>query len=152
MRRLVIDTNLYVDWLNAGRHERVLFQPDGVKYLSAVVMLELYAGAFSSRDRRIVRSVVAAFDRADRILVPSGAVYEDAGHVLRGLQASRGYQMARSPSLVNDVLIALSARMIGATVVTGNARDFAAIREIRRFKLTVVPAPGGGSGQGATAP
>ncbi len=60
--------------------------------------------------------------------------------------------MARSPSLVNDVLIALSARMIGATVVTGNARDFAAIREIRRFKLTVVPAPGGGSGQGTTAP
>jgi predicted nucleic acid-binding protein len=41
---------------------------------------------------------------------------------------------------VNDVLIALSARSIGATVVTSNARDFAAIREIRPFKLTVVPA------------
>jgi len=32
------------------------------------------------------------------------------------------------------------ARSIGATVVTGNARNFAAIREIRPFKLTVVPA------------
>jgi predicted nucleic acid-binding protein len=37
-------------------------------------------------------------------------------------------------------LLALSARAIGATVVTSNARDFAAIREIRSFKLTVVPA------------
>ncbi len=46
MRRLVIDTNLYIDWLNAGRHEAALFQRDAVKYLSAVVMLELYAGPF----------------------------------------------------------------------------------------------------------
>ncbi len=140
MRRVVIDTNLYVDWLNVGRHEEVLFQRDAVKYLSAVVMLELYAGAFSPRDRRVVRTVVAAFDRADRLLVPSGVVYEDAGHVLRALQQSRGYQVARSRSLVNDVLIALSARSIGATVVTNNARDFAAIREVRPFKLTIVPA------------
>jgi predicted nucleic acid-binding protein len=139
MRRVVIDTNLYIDWLNAGRHEGVLFERDAVKFLSAVVMLELYAGAFSPRDRRVVRGVVAAFDRADRILVPSGAVYEDAGHVLRGLQRLRGYQVATSSSLVNDVLIALSARSIGASVVTSNARDFAAIREVRPFKLSVVP-------------
>lgn len=140
MRRVVVDTNLYIDWLNVGRHEGVLFQRDAVKYLSAVVMLELYAGAFSPRDRRVVRGVVSAFDRVDRILVPSGAVYEDAGHVLRALQASRGFRVAGSPSLVNDVLIALSARSIGATVMTSNARDFAAIREIRPFKLSVVSA------------
>jgi hypothetical protein len=66
MRRVVIDTNLYIHWLNAG--------------------------AFSPRDRRVVRSVVAAFARAERILVPSGAVYEDAGHVLRALRESRGYK------------------------------------------------------------
>lgn len=140
MRRVVVDTNLYIDWLNVGRHEGVLFQRDAVKYLSAVVMLELYAGAFSPRDRRVVRGVVSAFDRVDRILVPSGAVYEDAGHVLRALQASSGHRVAGSPSLVNDVLIALSARSIGATVMTSNARDFAAIREIRPFKLSVVSA------------
>jgi len=87
-----------------------------------------------------VRSVVAAFDRAERILVPSGAVYEDAGHVLRALQESRGYQVSGSHSVVNDVLIALSARSIGAMVVTSNAKDFAAIREVRPFKLTVVAA------------
>lgn len=103
-------------------------------------MLELYAGACSPRDRRLGRGVVAAFERAHRILVPSGPVYEDAGHVLRALQEARGYHMAGSPSLVNDVLIALSARSIGASVVTSNARDFTAIRGIRPFKLTVVPA------------
>ena len=139
MDRVVIDTNLYIDWLNAGRHEAVLFRSDALKYLSAVVMLELYAGAMSSRDRRAVRTVVSAFYRAGRLLLPSGGVYEDAGHVLRTLQRS-GHRVARSGSLVNDVLIALSARSIGATVVTGNATDFAAIRGARSFKLMIVPA------------
>ena len=124
MRRIVIDTNLCITWLNEGRHEEVLFQRDAVKYLSTVVVLELYAGAFSPRDRRVLRDVVAAFDRADRMLVPSRAVWEDAGHVLRALQESRAPVGTRYPSLVNDVLIALSARSIGASVVTSNARDF----------------------------
>lgn len=133
MRRVVIDTNLYIDWINTRRHEDVLFERDAVKYLSAVVMLELYAGALSPRDRRIVDDAVATFDRTGRILVPSRAVYEDAGHVLRSLRTG-------APSLVNDVLIALSARALGATVVTSNVRDFAAIRAVRPFALAAVPA------------
>lgn len=138
MVRVVADTNLYIDWINAGRHGDVLFEREAVKYLSAVVMLELYAGAFSPRDQRLVRGIVTAFDRVDRVLIPSRAVYEDAGHVLRALQESRGYSVT-SPSLTNDVLIALSARAIGATVMTSNARDFAAICEVRRFQLVLVP-------------
>src|SRR5438046_9072947 len=115
MRRLVIDTNLYIDWLNVGRHEGVLFQRDAVKYLSAVVVLELYAGAFAPRDRRLVRDVVAAFDRTDRILVPSGSVYEDAGHVLRVLQVSRVYQVAGFAWLVHGVWIAPATHSVSST-------------------------------------
>lgn len=139
MRRVVIDTNLYIDWLNEGRHQEVLFQRDAVKYLSSVVVLELYAGAFSPGDRRVLRGIVAAFERADRMLVPSGEVWEDAGHVLRALRTSRGPAGAGYPSLVNDVLIALSARSIGATVTTSNERDFAAICRVRPFKLAIIP-------------
>jgi predicted nucleic acid-binding protein len=62
----------------------------------------------------------------------------------RGLGHGRGDRRRRvlvlAILLVNDVLIALSARSIGATVVTNNARDFAAIREVRPFALTIVPA------------
>jgi len=36
------------------------------------------------------------------------------------------------------VLIALSARAIGAIVMTSNERDFAAIRRVRPFKLAIV--------------
>ena len=40
--------------------------------------------------------------------------------------------------LVNDCLIALASRQIGATVFTHNGRDFAAIRQLVSFKLVVV--------------
>lgn len=138
MRRLVLDTNLYIDWLNAGEHEDVLFQPGIVKFLSAVVMMELLAGAFSARDRRVLHSIFTAFIRLGRILTPSTATYREAGDVLRQLQARHGYDPGRSHSLGNDVLIALSARSIGATVMTQNKRDFLAIQSVRAFKLGLV--------------
>lgn len=140
MRRVVIDTNVYIDWLNAGRHKPLLFERETVKYLSAVVVLELYAGAFTAHDRRLVGRVVASFERAGRILVPTGAVFQEAGHVLRVLHQPRGSRPGVASPCVNDVLIALSARAIRATVVTANARDFEAIRAVRPFMLTLAPA------------
>jgi predicted nucleic acid-binding protein len=138
MRRLVIDTNVYIDWFNTGRHEDVLFQRDTVKHLSAVVLMELRAGAFSLPDRRRVWRVETAFLKAGRILLPSRAVFVEAGDVLRRLQASRGFRLNTSHSIVNDVLIALSARSIGATIVTQNEGDYRAIQAVRSFELVVV--------------
>lgn len=138
MRRLVIDTNVYIDWFNRGRHADLLFLRDTVKHLSAVVLMELRAGAFSLRDRRLVQRVEAAFVKSGRILVPSRAVFVEAGDALRRLQANRGFHIETSHSIVNDVLIALSARSIGATVVTQNGDHFQAIRAVRSFQLVVI--------------
>ena len=139
MRRLIIDTNIYIDWFNAGRHQNILFQQDTVKHLSAVVLMELRAGAFSSADRRCVQRVESAFAKAGRILAPSGAVFAEAGDVLRQLQENHGFHIETSHSIVDDVLIALSARSIGATVVTQNERDYRAIQAVRPFQLVIVP-------------
>lgn len=136
----MIDTNLYVDWLNSGHFGEVLFEAGAVKYLSAVVLMELRAGAFGATDRRLVRRLQAAFEKAGRLLVPTGAVFDEAGETLRRLQSERGYNLAASHSIVNDVLIALSARASGAIVVTQNGRDFQAIQAIRPFGLEIVPA------------
>jgi predicted nucleic acid-binding protein len=138
MRRLVLDTNIYIDWFNAGLHEEILFQRDTVKHLSAVVLMELRAGAFSSSDRRLVQRVERAFAKAGRVLVPSRAVFAEAGDALRRLQADRGFHIETSHSIVADVLIALSARSIGAAVVTQNERHYRAIQAIRPFQLVII--------------
>lgn len=138
MRRLVIDTNIYIDWLNDGRYEEVLFQSDAVKHLSGIVLMELRAGAVAASDRRALQRIESAFEKSGRVLLPSRAVFVAAGDALRRLQARRGFQIAASHSIVNDVLIALSARSIGASVVTQNERDYRAIQAVAPFQLLVV--------------
>ena len=42
MRRLVVDTDVHIDWLNRRKHEALLFQMGTVKHLSAAVLMELH--------------------------------------------------------------------------------------------------------------
>lgn len=138
MRRLIVDTNLYIDWLNAGTHEPILFQPDAVKFMSAVVMMELLAGAHARPDRTRLEDLFRTFTKLGRMITPSAETYHDAGEVLRQLQTAHGYRLRQAHSLAHDVLIALSARGVGGTVVTQNSRDFLAIQSIRPFKLSLI--------------
>lgn len=100
--------------------------------------MELRAGAFSLADRRLVQRVESAFAKAGRILVPSRTVFAEAGDTLRRLHATRGVRLEPGHSIVNDVLIALSARSIGAAVATQNAAQYRAIQAVRSFHLVVV--------------
>ena len=88
MQRILIDTNVYIDWLNRGLYQEVPFQPETLKHLSSIVMMELWAGAFSTRDRKLLRQITSNFAKAGRILLPTVGVYEEAGGVLRRLQIS----------------------------------------------------------------
>jgi predicted nucleic acid-binding protein len=140
MRRVVADTNVYVDWINRGRHEDVLFARETVRYLSAVVLMELRAGASSPADRRLLEGLQRAFERAGRVLTPSRRVFAEAGDTLARLRSERSFGVTASRSIANDVLIALSARSIGATLVTQNRRDYEAIQAVRPFRLAIVSA------------
>jgi len=79
---------------------------------------------------------VRALSASGRMVVPAATVFDDAGLVLRALRMAG--REVRHAALVNDVLIALSARQAGATLYTANGEDFAAIRRIRAFNLEVV--------------
>ena len=141
MQKVVLDTNLWVDFFRYARHEDIVLRRGVVKYLSAVVLMELRAGVRSARDRKKLEQFTSVFRTANRILVPSAAVYEEAG-LLLGRLRTEGREVT---AMVNDVLIALSARAIGAIVVTQNRSDFLAIRKLRRFRLTLI---GDGAQQG----
>ena len=100
MQKVIIDTNIYIDWMNDGLYEAVIFQRDAIKHLSAVVIMELAAGVFSVKDRRLVREISSAFGRVNRIVAPSVSMYQEAGEVLRKLQASMGYTLASAHGLI----------------------------------------------------
>ena len=133
MKKVLIDTCVYIDWLNQGRHDEVMLGTGVVRYLSAVVVMELQAGAQHRGARSATSALIRAYRSAGRLAVPSSEVFERAGGVLRQLKLAG--RDVRQASLCNDVLIALTARSIGASVVTVNLDDFAAIRRIERFDL-----------------
>lgn len=138
MQKILPDTNIFIDWLNHGLYGEVLFAKGALKHLSAVVLLELQAGAFSKKDQRMVDKLAQNFQRAGRIVLPTVADYREGGILLRRLQDQKGYDLRKSWALVNDVLIALSARQIGAVLLTQNTKDFKTIREFLTFSFAVV--------------
>jgi predicted nucleic acid-binding protein len=138
MQKVLFDTNVLIDWLNAGKYSEFLFGRGLVKYLSAVVLLELEAGAFSLKDRRLIQQLARGFEKAQRIVAPTMADWHEGGKLLRRLQQERDYNLSKAHSLTNDVLIVLSARRIGAMVITQNSADFEAIRQLRSFSLMIV--------------
>jgi len=133
VKKVLIDTCVYIDWLNQGRHDEVMLGTGIVRYLSAVVAMELRAGAQHRGARDAISALIRAYRSAGRLAVPSSEVFDRAGGVLRELRLAG--REVRQASLCNDVLIALTARSIGASVATVNLDDFAAIRRIKRFDL-----------------
>ncbi|HTB56409.1 MAG TPA: PIN domain-containing protein [Polyangia bacterium] len=133
MKKVVLDTNVYIDWINRGLGEQWLLGTGLVRYLSAVVVMELRAGARTRKGRSAIDQLIRAHASGGRLVSPQVAVFEKAGSLLRRLKLAG--REVRSAAFVNDVLIALSARSIGAAVVTSNVRDFEAIRRVEPFAL-----------------
>jgi predicted nucleic acid-binding protein len=135
LRKVVLDTNVYIGWLNTGLHEAVMIGPGLVRYLSAVVHMELRVGAATLPARRAVDHLVRGYEASGRHVEPARALFEAAGRTLRLLKD--GGREIRRASLVSDVLIAQTARSLGAAVLTKD-RDFEAIRSVLDFELEMV--------------
>jgi len=98
---------------------------------------ELRAGAITDPARRAVRQFTGWADRVGRVVTPSAAAWERAGDVLGRLRQQEPELRSKVPALWNDLPIALSARQVGARVVTANARDFQLLGRYLRFDLEI---------------
>jgi predicted nucleic acid-binding protein len=127
MRRVLLDTNVYIAFMNHREHEDIVLGSGMVRHMSTVVWMELQAGATTKRAEQAVARIARTFAATGRLIAPSVAVWKSAGPVLRRLRTSG--RETRRASLVHDVLIALTARDLGATVVTSDASDFGAIQK-----------------------
>ena len=142
MAKHLIDTDLYIDLIQSGTTLpiiRELYEKEtpGI-YFSSIVVQELLAGARSPSGRRRVEVLFRPFERAGRIVTPNHKHWKDAGGVLAKVLQLRPNLKSKLPSLVNDCLLAQSARSLGATLYTGNRGDFAVLQSIRSFSLVVI--------------
>lgn len=138
LRKVLIDTNVYINWLNRGLHEDIMLGRGLTRYLSGVVLMELAVGARTLPARRALGQLARAYRTGGRFIGLQPDTLAQAGEVLQRLH-DRGHQVRRA-SLVNDVLVALSARALGATVLTMD-RDFLAVQSIVDFKCELIAQP-----------
>ncbi len=125
---------------DAGRQafERRFFPLLFRTYLSGVVAEELYAGALDQVAVGLVDRYVGTLRRVGRVIVPSFEDWSDAGKLITRMTRKQPGLKAKTQQLLNDILIALCARRIGATVATFNRDDFKLIRRYRQFALEVL--------------
>ncbi|BCA52862.1 hypothetical protein W02_00020 [Nitrospira sp. KM1] len=69
------------------------------------------------------------------MLTPTEQHWNQAAEVLRRMRRAEHYEANKIRDLAFDVLIALSARSIGAAVVTSNLHDFQTIQRYVSFHL-----------------
>jgi predicted nucleic acid-binding protein len=135
---VVFDTNVYVAALREGidgaAFARIRDRTPRT-FLASVVSAELRAGAVDRAGRLAVRELVGQFERLGRIVTPDARSWNLAGDALGNIRRREPALRAKVTSLWNDALIALSARQIGASVVTGNVRDFELLHRFMPFDL-----------------
>ncbi len=142
MAKHLIDTDLYIDLVQSGTTLsliRELYNKDApFIYFSSIVAQELLAGARSPAGRKRVEILFRPFEKVGRVVTPSYDQWKDAGGILAKVLQDRPDLKSKLPALVNDCLLALSARSLGATLYTRNRDDFMLLQSIRSFALVVI--------------
>ena len=139
---ILLDTNVYLFALKSQAGAALFeqqFRPLVFRtYLSSVVAEELYAGALDPIGVRLVEAYVGALERVGRITTPTFQDWKDAGTLIARITRQEPSRKAKVQQMLNDILLALNARRLGADLFTFNREDFELIRRHRSFSLKVL--------------
>lgn len=127
----LLDTAIYIENFRSGRFRFRLLQSPFIIRCSSVVLHELLRGARTATERKFVIEL----SRQCQVLTPTEQQWVKAAEILNRLRRREHYEAAKVRELAFDVLIALSARSIGASVITTNHADFQTIQREVPFHL-----------------
>ena len=112
----------------------------GLRWPAAVVAYELRVNAADRSTQRLVQELIGPMERSGRCIAPTFADWIEAAAIVTAIVERDRSWRSKLPTLRNDILIALCARRIGATLLTYNAQDFRLIRRHKEFALRVLAA------------
>jgi predicted nucleic acid-binding protein len=120
----ILDSAVYIDlWEGAPDLEARVSQIRQAFIIrhSSVVLSELRRGARTAEARR---NVADLYKLAAIQWVPIAQDWWTAGDLIRTIGDAHDWDVAKRREFQNDVLIAMTARRHGATIVTRNREDF----------------------------
>ena len=112
--------------------------------MSAVVLQELVAGANDASAIKGLERLRQEYRKANKLLVPNEEDWWHAGLALNALQRGRRSKktgqiprisVAERYRIINNVLIARTAKRAGVMLVTDNVKDFQKIQNFCDVKL-----------------
>lgn len=134
-QKVVLDACVYISFLNRGTHAESIHHAiqNSFIYLHSIVLEELLAGCKNKKDLRQIQYLKNILEPTGRIVTPTHHDWEQTG-LLLGKFYSKNTNAAK---LTHDILIALSCRRNGVTLITENKKDFEFIKKHQPFKLII---------------
>jgi len=133
--KVMFDTNIYISFIRDRTHSAELQQRGTVKYLSAIVLMELWAGARTKKAERLLYQLQKPYVNAGRIVTLSSEDYITIGQFFSDFRPEYR-ELCKRSDFVNDVQIAVTALSIGATLYTENITHFDIIADrMKSLKL-----------------
>lgn len=130
---IIFDTSIFIDHLRTNKFSNNFQNLNGIIRNSAVVLSELARGATKEAER----GFVSALAKNHPILTPTEKNWLESGEILSRIYKDKGFSPEKLRDLHFDVLIALTARNYGATVITSNRMDFELIKAYRGFNIEI---------------
>ena len=140
--KYLLDTNVYLGAFRSDQKKaqfrQTFFPLLPATFLSSVVAYELYVNAQDGRTRSLMQEFIRPMEQSGRVVTPAFDDWVEASAIVIVIeQKDRGWRSKLS-TLLNDILIALCARRIGATLLTYNKDDFQLIHRHKDFSLRVL--------------
>jgi len=132
-RVVIFDTSIFIDHLRTNKHVDHLRNLTGLIRNSSVVLSELARGATNESELDFVSTLA----KNHPILTPTERNWLESGSLLYRMREDGGFSPEKLRDLHFDVLIALTARNHGATIITSNKADFERVRHYKEFHLEI---------------
>jgi predicted nucleic acid-binding protein len=119
-KRLLIDTDVIIEYLR-GREQAIRYVEslEGELYVCAITIAELYSGVKGADEESVLERFLSAFE-----VIPLDQQLARLGGLCR-----RSHQPAHGTGLA-DAIVAMSAKSVGAVLVTFNKRHYPMIDDL----------------------
>jgi len=132
-RVIIFDTSIFIDHLRTNRYADHFQNLSGLIRNSSVALSELAGGATNESELNFVSTLT----KNHPILTPTERNWLESGSILHRMNEDKGFSPEKLRDLHFDVLIALTGRNYGATVITSNRVDFERIWHYKEFHLQI---------------
>jgi predicted nucleic acid-binding protein len=123
----MFDTNVYISFIRDRSHSTELQRRGTVKYLSAIVLMELWAGTKTKKGKKLINQLQKPYMRAGRIITLGTSNFIRMGQFFAYLP-SQYDTLAKNAGFVNDVYLAFTTLSIGALLYTEDKTHFQIIK------------------------